>query len=95
MRKKDARPMERHHRLPRSRGGHHTSRGKRDNIILVERNLHRAWHALFDGPDALAEAIAFFLYMREYPGITEEVQQHIDNCLNWFRSELAAQSRPN
>lgn len=50
---------------------------------------------LFDGPEALQEAIAFFLYMKEYPGITDEVQQHIENCLNWFRSELAAQTRPN
>lgn len=52
MKKKDARVMERHHRVPRSRGGHHTTKGKRDNIILVERDLHRAWHLLFGNMEA-------------------------------------------
>lgn len=52
MKKKDARIMERHHRLPRSRGGHHTTKGKRDNVTLVERELHRAWHLLFGNMEA-------------------------------------------
>jgi len=40
--KKHPREMDRHHRLPRSRGGSNKSR----NISIVERELHRAWHRL-------------------------------------------------
>lgn len=42
MAKKAPREMERHHRLPRSRGGTNHDR----NISIVERELHRAWHRL-------------------------------------------------
>jgi len=44
-RKKPPKPMERHHRLPRSRGG--TNNHPKHNIVLVSRVLHRAWHSLF------------------------------------------------
>lgn len=40
--KKTPREMDRHHRLPRSRGGTNHPR----NISLVEVKLHKAWHAL-------------------------------------------------
>lgn len=34
--------MDKHHRLPRSRGGGNHG----NNISIVERNQHRAWHLL-------------------------------------------------
>jgi len=34
--------MDRHHRLPRSRGGSNDAR----NSSIVERKLHKAWHML-------------------------------------------------
>jgi len=45
---KKPRDMERHHRLPRSRGGsdHIT------NVSLVEKDLHRAWHRLVGNMNA-------------------------------------------
>jgi hypothetical protein len=36
------REMDRHHRLPRSRGGANSPH----NISIVERKLHNAWHLL-------------------------------------------------
>lgn len=46
------RTMERHHRRPRSRGGTHLSKGKRQNIIIVDSAHHHAWHLLFGNMDA-------------------------------------------
>lgn len=40
--------MERHHRLPRSRGGGSSP----DNIAIVSRDLHRAWHLIVGNMDA-------------------------------------------
>lgn len=36
------REMDKHHRLPRTRGGSNSA----ENISIVERRLHVAWHAL-------------------------------------------------
>lgn len=49
------RQMERHHRLPRSRGGTNHDR----NISMVERRHHQAWHLLFSNMEAdeVADAI--------------------------------------
>lgn len=41
-RPKVPREMDKHHRLPRSRGGSNSPH----NISIVERKLHRAWHML-------------------------------------------------
>lgn len=46
--RKSPRRMERHHRLPRSRGG----RSSPDNIVVVDRDDHRAWHRLVGNMDA-------------------------------------------
>lgn len=35
-------PLDKHHRLPRSRGGDNSKR----NIVMVPQKLHRAWHTL-------------------------------------------------
>lgn len=40
--------MDRHHRLPRSRGGSNEAR----NISIVERKLHVAWHCLVGNMNA-------------------------------------------
>jgi hypothetical protein len=40
--------MEKHHRLPRSRGG----RDSASNISILELKQHRAWHYLFGNMDA-------------------------------------------
>jgi hypothetical protein len=42
------REMDRHHRLPRSRGGSNEAR----NISIVERRLHAAWHLLVGNMNA-------------------------------------------
>lgn len=42
------RDMDRHHRLPRSRGGGNDA----ENISLVERKLHVAWHLLVGNMNA-------------------------------------------
>ena len=42
------REMDRHHRLPRSRGGSNEAR----NISIVERKLHNAWHLLVGNMNA-------------------------------------------
>jgi hypothetical protein len=42
------REMDRHHRLPRSRGGSNEAR----NISIVERKLHVAWHLLVGNMNA-------------------------------------------
>lgn len=55
MRPKKQREMERHHRLPRSRGGSNHP----GNISLVERELHRAWHRLVGNMNA--EEVAHML----------------------------------
>lgn len=46
---------DRHHRLPRSRGGTNTP----ENISLVPQNLHRAYHTLFGNmmPDTIAKLL--------------------------------------
>lgn len=49
-RKRDSRLMERHHRLPRSRGG--TDTYPENNVILVQQNMHRAWHLLVGNMEA-------------------------------------------
>ena len=40
--KKERKIMDRHHRLPRSRGGSNSAH----NISIVEQKQHRAWHLL-------------------------------------------------
>lgn len=40
--------MERHHRLPRSRGG----RSAPENLIILSEPVHRAWHYLFGNANA-------------------------------------------
>lgn len=50
---------------------------------------------LFEGKTALEEAIAFFTYMRDYPGMNDEVIEHIDSCLCWARNELNAKIHLN
>lgn len=48
-RKKDKpRTMDRHHRLPRSRGGSNSP----NNISIVERKQHQAWHLLVGNMNA-------------------------------------------
>ena len=42
------REMDRHHRLPRSRGGSNNP----NNISIVERKLHNAWHKLVGNMNA-------------------------------------------
>lgn len=42
------REMDRHHRLPRSRGGSNSP----PNISIVEKDLHRAWHRLVGNMNA-------------------------------------------
>ena len=42
------REMDRHHRLPRSRGGSNEAR----NISVVERKLHVAWHLIVGNMNA-------------------------------------------
>lgn len=44
--------MDRHHRLPRSRGGSNEAR----NISIVERKLHQAWHLLVGNMNATEAA---------------------------------------
>ena len=48
MGRKLPREIERHHRLPRSRGGSNAPR----NISIVSRDLHRAWHRLVGNMNA-------------------------------------------
>ena len=55
--KKDARPVERHHRLPRSRGG--TDTFPPGNIVTIEREVHRAWHKVVG--NMTAEEVAAML----------------------------------
>jgi hypothetical protein len=43
-----SREMDRHHRLPRSRGGSNSPH----NISIVERKLHVAWHLLVGNMNA-------------------------------------------
>lgn len=45
---KEPRDMDRHHRLPRSRGGSNSP----NNIAIVEREMHRAWHKLVGNMNA-------------------------------------------
>lgn len=42
------RDMDRHHRLPRTRGGSNSA----NNISIVERKLHQAWHQLVGNMNA-------------------------------------------
>lgn len=44
--------MDRHHRLPRSRGGSN----KPDNISIVEQKQHRAWHMIVGNMTAIEVA---------------------------------------
>jgi hypothetical protein len=47
-RKREPRQMDRHHRLPRSRGGSNSPH----NISIVEKQLHQAWHKLVGNMNA-------------------------------------------
>jgi len=40
--------MDKHHRKPRSIGG----KNKPRNVIMIQQNLHRAWHTLFGNMSA-------------------------------------------
>ena len=44
------RTIERHHKLPRSRGG--TDTFPPGNVVNVEKKLHRAWHSLVGNMEA-------------------------------------------
>jgi hypothetical protein len=47
---KKSRVMERHHRLPRSRGG--TDTFPPGNVVNMEQDIHRAWHKIVGNMNA-------------------------------------------
>ncbi len=56
-RKRSSRIIERHHRLPRSRGG--TDNFPPENVINIEQDIHRAWHRVVG--NMTAEEVAAML----------------------------------
>lgn len=59
----------RHHRRPKSRGG-----GGGDNIIKIDKTMHRQWHLLFGNktPQQIATTINAIYLCKRYKFVVEE-----------------------